>query len=80
MSSYKIRLVEFESFLFDFITEHFDSNQIEKLQYMLAGGKRIRPILGSAFCCNQEGWDLLAIVEIIHNTSLILDEIGRAHV
>ena len=56
---------------------------------MLDGGKRLRPIIGTAFCnrsgsngngCNfhnsklVNNWDLLAIVEIIHNASLILDD------
>ena len=74
MANYKSRLVEFETFLNGFISVQFDKKQIEKMHYMLDGGKRLRPILASAFCCNRSNWDLLAIVEIIHNTSLILDD------
>ena len=75
MSQYQSHLVEFNSFLDHFINTNFEPPNLEKVKYMLAsGGKRIRPILGIAFCSSRNQWDLMAIVEIIHNTSLILDD------
>lgn len=75
MSLYQSHLVEFNSFLDRFISNNFEPTNLDKVKYMLdGGGKRIRPILGIAFNSSKDQWDLMAIVEIIHNTSLILDD------
>jgi geranylgeranyl pyrophosphate synthase len=47
-------------------------DMLVKVDYMLNGGKRIRPILGLAF--NNEKTEFLILVEFIHNLSLILDD------
>ena len=75
MELYNFCLAEFNIYMEEFINKELPQQHIEKIKYMLEGGKRIRPIIGTAFSVgNQNNWDLLTIVEIIHNTSLILDD------
>ena len=75
MSLYKYNLGEFNFKLNEFIHKHFSSDKLEKLQYMLEEGKRIRPILGLAFnSLSSYLYDKMIIVEIIHNISLIIDD------
>lgn len=81
MTDYKTRV---ESFLKDFYAQLHDLPQnklFEAMEYsLLAGGKRLRPILAMEFCrlCGndpQQAAPFAAAVEMIHTYSLIHDDL-----
>ena len=88
MSDWKTQLAQYQRWIEDYLTERcfvYDSEPQQKLfeamRYsLLAGGKRLRPVLVFEFCrlCGgqwQDAAPFAAAVEMVHTYSLIHDDL-----
>ena len=88
MSDWNAQLTQYQGWIEDYLTERcfvYDSEPQQKLfeamRYsLLAGGKRLRPVLVFEFCrlCGgvwQEAAPFAAAVEMVHTYSLIHDDL-----
>jgi len=85
---YKERIAEYKAFIENYLTEFYaqlhdlpQNSLFDAMEYsLLAGGKRLRPVLAMEFCrmCGgnwQQAAPFAAAVEMIHTYSLIHDDL-----
>ncbi|MFI3167618.1 MAG: farnesyl diphosphate synthase [Bacillota bacterium] len=81
LNNYQLKITNFERNLHRFMKEEYFPTLAESMNYsLMAGGKRLRPILmfetGRIFECNQDDLENFAVaIEMIHTYSLIHDDL-----